>query len=176
MGHGRPTGPANGDLAPPILEAKLAAPRPLAETLRRSRILRALDEGDGTALTLVSAPPGYGKTTAVRAWCHDRQAAFAWVTLDAGDNDPVRLWRYVAEAVDRVREGLGRRALQRLNLPGVAIEDVVDELAKVTWPSRKETYTSTIVVIVTSLIAAFIVGAFDYVWSAITDFLYKHRV
>ena len=129
MGHGRPTGAANGDFAPPILEVKLAAPRPRAETLRRSRILRALDEGDGTALTLVSAPPGYGKTTAVRAWCHDRQAAFAWVTLDAGDNDPVRLWRYLAEAVDRIREGLGRGALQRLKLPGVAIEDVVDELA-----------------------------------------------
>jgi preprotein translocase subunit SecE len=56
------------------------------------------------------------------------------------------------------------------------VKDVVDELAKVTWPTRKETYTSTVVVIITSLIAAFIVGAFDYVWSAITDFLYKHRV
>jgi LuxR family transcriptional regulator, maltose regulon positive regulatory protein len=125
----RPRGPINGDLVPPFLEAKLAAPRPRTETLQRSRILRALDGGDGAVLTLVSAPPGYGKTTAVRAWCHDRQAAFAWVTLDAGDNDPVRLWRYLAESVDRVREGLGRGALQRLKLPGLAIEDAIDELA-----------------------------------------------
>ena len=54
--------------------------------------------------------------------------------------------------------------------------DVVTELAKVTWPSRKETYASTIVVIVTSLIAAGIVGAFDFVWSFFTDLLYKHKV
>ena len=97
--------------------------------LQRPRISRALDGGDGTALALVSAPPGYGKTTAVRAWCDDRDAALAWVTLDSGDNDPVRLWRYLAESVDRVREGLGRGALQRLRVPGVAIEDAVDDLA-----------------------------------------------
>ena len=34
----------------------------------------------------------------------------------------------------------------------------------------------TIVVIVTSLIAAAIVGSFDFVWSAITDLLYKYKV
>jgi preprotein translocase subunit SecE len=56
------------------------------------------------------------------------------------------------------------------------VVDVVSELSKVTWPSRKETYASTIVVIVTSIIAAAIVGSFDFVWSAITDLLYKYKV
>ena len=56
------------------------------------------------------------------------------------------------------------------------VVDVVSELSKVTWPSRKETYASTIVVVVTSLIAAAIVGSFDFVWSAITDLLYKYKV
>ena len=68
----------------------------------------------GAALTLVAAPAGYGKTTAVRAWTADRDAALAWVTLDAGDNDPVRLWTYLAAAIDRIRPDLGRRALRRL--------------------------------------------------------------
>ncbi len=77
---------------------------------------------------LVAAPAGYGKTTAARAWLTTVDAAFAWVTLDAGDNDPVRLWKYVATAVDRVRSGLGRSALQRLDVPGGSIEDAVDEL------------------------------------------------
>ena len=40
------------------------------------------------------------------------------VSLDVGDNDPARLWTYVATAVDRVREGLGRRALKRLRGTG----------------------------------------------------------
>ena len=80
------------------------------------------------ALTLVAAPAGYGKTTAVRAWCASLDASVAWVTLDAGDNDPVRLWRYVATAVDRVRSGLGRAALQKLGVAGSPVEAAVDEL------------------------------------------------
>lgn len=51
--------------------------------------------------------------------------------------------------------------------------DVAGELSKVTWPSREETTTSTIVVIVASFIAAGIVGAFDAIWSALTDLIYK---
>ena len=94
----------------------------------RPRVMRALEAGADADLTLVAAPAGYGKTTAVRAWCAGTETAFAWVTLDAGDNDPARLWTYVATAVDRVRDGLGRRALQRLRVSGMAIEIVVDEL------------------------------------------------
>jgi ATP/maltotriose-dependent transcriptional regulator MalT len=116
------------DDLPPLAEAKLAAPRQRAEMVERPRILRALDAGEGAALTLVAAPAGYGKSTAVRAWCASRPTAFAWVTLDGGDNDPVRLWTYVATAVDRVREGLGRGALQRLRVSGVPIEIGLDEL------------------------------------------------
>ncbi len=88
----------------------------------------ALGAGDDAALTLVAAPAGYGKTTAVRAWCASHDAALVWVTLDAGDNDPVRLWRYVATGVDRVRRGLGQSALRRLSVSGSPIEDAVDEL------------------------------------------------
>jgi preprotein translocase SecE subunit len=51
--------------------------------------------------------------------------------------------------------------------------EIVGELAKVSWPSRKETQVSTVVVIITSIIAAAIVGAFDAAWSAITDLIYK---
>jgi preprotein translocase SecE subunit len=50
--------------------------------------------------------------------------------------------------------------------------DVVYELAKVTWPTREETYYSTIVVIATSVVAALYTGGFDAIWSAITDYLY----
>jgi LuxR family maltose regulon positive regulatory protein len=96
--------------------------------LRRARIEDTLEAGGDAALTLVAAPVGYGKTTAVRAWCESSGAPFAWVTLDVLDNDLVRLWTYVAAAVDRVRDGLGRRALKRLRTPGVPIEATVDEL------------------------------------------------
>ncbi len=50
--------------------------------------------------------------------------------------------------------------------------DVVAELSKVTWPARKEISYSTVVVIITSIVAALILGTFDTVWSTITDLIY----
>jgi ATP/maltotriose-dependent transcriptional regulator MalT len=49
-----------------LAEARLAAPRPRPIGVERPRVMQALDSG--TALTLVAAPPGSGKTTAVRTW------------------------------------------------------------------------------------------------------------
>ena len=111
-----------------LVEAKLAAPSVRHGLVDRPRVRRALDAGRGALLTVVAAPAGYGKTTEVRAWCADLDAALAWVSLDAGDNDPVLLWRYVATAVDRVRSGLGRGAVRRLSVAGSPIEVAVDEL------------------------------------------------
>ena len=50
--------------------------------------------------------------------------------------------------------------------------EVVAELRKVTWPSRKETQTSTIVVIITTVIVSFILWLFDLLWSWVTGLLY----
>ena len=112
----------------PLVEAELAIPSLRHGVVDRARIRRALDRGDDAALTLVAAPAGYGKTTAVRAWCASMDVALAWVTLDASDNDAVLLWRYVATAVDRVRSGLGRAALRRLGVAGGPGEVAIDEL------------------------------------------------
>src|ERR1700704_6566117 len=108
-----PAGLRLTDELPPLAEAKLAAPRHRRGMVRRPRLEHALGMGAEAAFTLVAAPAGYGKTTAVRAWCESSGSAVAWVTLDVGDNEPSRLWAYIATAVDRVRNGLGRRALNR---------------------------------------------------------------
>jgi preprotein translocase subunit SecE len=54
---------------------------------------------------------------------------------------------------------------------GLASE-VTGELKKVTWPTRKETMYSTIVVIVTTIIASAFLGLFDGVWSWVTRTIY----
>jgi LuxR family maltose regulon positive regulatory protein len=113
----------------PFVETKILPPRPRGGLVERERVLATFDSADGASLTLVSAPTGYGKTTAARTWCDARGAAFAWVTLDPADNDPIRLWTYVATAADRIRDGLGRLALRRLGVPGTSVEAAVDELA-----------------------------------------------
>ncbi len=116
------------DDLPPLAEAKLAAPRQRRGMVRRPRLEHALEAGADAALTLVAAPAGYGKTTAVRVWAEHSGSALAWVTLDAGDNEPARLWTYVATAVDRIRNGLGRRAIRRLHGSATGVEAAVDEV------------------------------------------------
>jgi LuxR family transcriptional regulator, maltose regulon positive regulatory protein len=115
------------DEAAPLAEAKLAEPRLHAEIVARPRLSVALD-ARGMPITLVAAPAGYGKTTAVRAWCEARRSSPAWVTLDVGDNDPVGLWSYAATAVDRVHEGVGQAALRQLSQDGGSVESAVDAL------------------------------------------------
>jgi LuxR family maltose regulon positive regulatory protein len=113
-----------------VIEPKLALPRVQPEMLRRARLVQMVDgDGDsGAALTVVNAPAGYGKTTLLRLWCIERPEAVIWLTLDAGDDDPVRLWTHLATGVDRVGQGLGGRALAVLGVRGAPVETAVDEL------------------------------------------------
>ncbi len=50
--------------------------------------------------------------------------------------------------------------------------ECITELAKVTWPTRKETMTATLVVIVTVIVASAFLGMFDGLWSYLTRLLY----
>jgi LuxR family transcriptional regulator, maltose regulon positive regulatory protein len=50
-------------------------------------------------VVLVSAPAGYGKTTLLALWATVDDRAFAWVTLDVSDNDPVVFVRTVLTAL-----------------------------------------------------------------------------
>jgi LuxR family maltose regulon positive regulatory protein len=134
----RATGSSAAAEGLPLAEAKLSVPRERRGMVERRRLDRALDAAAGAALTVVAAPTGYGKTTAVRSWCAGRDSAFAWVTLDVGDNDPIRFWSYVATAVDRVRQGLGARALRRLNDPGAGVTNPIDELMNGIASFRRE--------------------------------------
>ena len=101
-------------------------PRVQPGIVRRSRLLRSLD--GAAALTLIDAPVGYGKTMLLRSWCAEQPRPVAWITLDPADTDPARLWTYVASAVDRVAEGLGRPAVRRLAAAAGRIEVAVDQL------------------------------------------------
>lgn len=50
--------------------------------------------------------------------------------------------------------------------------EVAQELKKVTWPTAKEVRSATTVVIVMAVIAAVILGIFDFAWSNITELVY----
>jgi ATP/maltotriose-dependent transcriptional regulator MalT len=115
--------------APPLVEAKLAQPRIRAGVVARKRLFAVLDRLGDLELTVVSGPAGSGKTVLVSSWLSDRaDLTPAWVTLDPGDDDPVRLWTHVAHAVDRIRNGIARPALLWLRTPRPHIHNAIDEL------------------------------------------------
>jgi len=122
-------------------------------------------------------------TLGLERWVQYVFVVFAAFFLWFFDKSATLIWQYFAEppevavtALSVVLSAVSTGALYRNQYTRTLVNDVVSELSKVTWPTRKETYTSTIVVIVTSLLAAAIVGAFDYFWSLLTDLLYKHKV
>ena len=84
------------------LETKLYPPALRKEWVERQELIGQLS-GSTAKLILVDAPAGFGKTTLVAQWRARtaRQRRFAWVSLDRDDNDPVRLWRHIVEALQR---------------------------------------------------------------------------
>ena len=117
------------------LRTKLAPHRLPRGSVSRPGLLDRLRAGSDRALTLVSAPAGFGKTTLLTEWVStDSERSFAWVTLDQGDTEPVRLWTHVIASLAAARLDLGVRSLAALRASPDRVTDAVlpvlyDELA-----------------------------------------------
>src|SRR6478752_9926855 len=80
------------------------SPRPQRGAVARPRLVAPLlDSGDAAVAVLV-APAGFGKTTVLREWAARDPRPFAWLTLDARDDDPLRLLARVSRVVDAARD------------------------------------------------------------------------
>ena len=101
----------------PILATKLYIPPPPPKVVVRTRLLERLDEGlsEGSKLTLISAPAGFGKTTLVSEWVDSGRMPAAWLSLDEGDSDPTRFLIYLVAALRTVAPKLGEGALNILH-------------------------------------------------------------
>jgi len=102
-----------------IVPTKLHPPPVRHERVTRSRLLEQLGDSGPWHLTLVSAPAGWGKTTLLADWYEHRSApSDAWLSLDDGDNDPVRFWSGFVGALRGVAPNVGATALGSLRLAG----------------------------------------------------------
>ena len=58
-----------------VPSSKLRIPPPLPGTVPRARLEALLDQAPTEGLTLVTGPPGYGKTVLIAGWAHSRPHA-----------------------------------------------------------------------------------------------------
>jgi LuxR family maltose regulon positive regulatory protein len=123
-----------------LLQTKLAPPRLHTAYVPRASLLARIDDGLARKLTLISTPAGFGKTTLLAEWAASRSSEFsvlsselaqspqlktqnsklktavAWVTVDAGDNDPIRFWSYVLSACRAWDPAIGKESLAALRM------------------------------------------------------------
>jgi LuxR family transcriptional regulator, maltose regulon positive regulatory protein len=108
-----------------LLESKLSPPRVRDETVSRAALIRLLEDRSGSMpIAVLSAGPGWGKTTLLAQWASGSRRPFAWVSVDEKDNDPIVLLTYVAAALDRVSP-LDPEVFDALASPGVSVEGTV---------------------------------------------------
>src|SRR4051794_21875843 len=84
------------------VEAKMHPPLLRDDLVTRSDLLTRLTASAGSTVVLVSAPPGYGKTSMIRQWVDGDPRPFAWLTLDAGDDDAATLVTYLMLVLQRI--------------------------------------------------------------------------
>ena len=103
----------------PLLPTKLfpadSGVRPLLE---RNALQERLFNACERRLTLLSAPAGFGKSTALSQLRARLQAAgnrVAWLTCDESDGQPHRLLRYLIAAIEVPLPGFGRHAARLLS-------------------------------------------------------------
>jgi LuxR family transcriptional regulator, maltose regulon positive regulatory protein len=117
----------------PLLTTKFHIHPVRPKSVRRPRLVERLNAGLDNKLSVISAPPGFGKTSLISEWVGDLQGIstgetqkklrITWLSLDVNDNDYVGFFTYFIGALrsidvenDRyLRLGLG--AMERLELP-----------------------------------------------------------
>lgn len=104
-----------------LLHSKLAIPEPRPASIQRARLLARLEDGirTGHALTLVSGPAGFGKTTLISEWARGHAGRAAWLSLDEADNDPTRFLHYLVTACRTVNTAAGGSINHLIGVPGV---------------------------------------------------------
>jgi LuxR family maltose regulon positive regulatory protein len=94
-----------------LLAAKLTAPDLPPAHVPRPALCAVLSQ-EQTGLTVLSGPPGVGKTTLLSEWLttqHDRPVA--WLSVDSLDDDPVHFWTYLVGSLQSHQPSVGVEAL-----------------------------------------------------------------
>ena len=104
-------------MAMSVLATKFHVPAPRRHAVARPRLVDPLTSESlaDRKLTLVCAPAGFGKTTLLSQWVRrvqvaDPEVRIAWLSVDAGDNDPTRFLTHLVAGVYDVDADIGSAA------------------------------------------------------------------
>jgi preprotein translocase SecE subunit len=111
---------------------------------------------------VLSAYLGFG---AILFWLLDKIGNAVWQIFAEPNSTLVTIGAAVTSTITTVVLYKNQRTNQ-------IVHDVLGELMRVTWPSRNETQSATIVVIIASIIASIVIGVLDAAWSKLTDLIY----
>lgn len=113
----------------PLLNTKLYIPQqPSYHVAREQHLMEKMSRAMTCKVTLVTSPPGFGKTTMVSHWTINQQIPAAWVSLDQGENDLLRFWTYVIAAFNRLYPSVGHKSLSLLQTLSFSSEQMISWL------------------------------------------------
>jgi LuxR family maltose regulon positive regulatory protein len=100
---------------PALLDGKFRAPAAGPDVVHRERLTALIEEATERPVTVITAPPGAGKTVACAGWAaaRARSRRIAWLSLDDGDRDPARFWACVTAALAAGGTALGSPLVPR---------------------------------------------------------------
>jgi LuxR family maltose regulon positive regulatory protein len=99
-----------------IIKTKLIIPNIRPNLVSRLRLIKQIEDGVQAdyKLTLVAAPAGFGKTTAVSTWVQQNQRQVAWLSLEESDDETILFWSYFLAAIRTILPGFAESTFAAL--------------------------------------------------------------
>jgi LuxR family maltose regulon positive regulatory protein len=121
-----------------LTRTKIVLPRRPRHLLTRQRLLDILDEILERRLLLISAPAGYGKTSALIDWAYHTTVPVCWYALDELDQDPQQFVSYFIAAITqrfpdfgKIANGMLYNTMQASDIPRlvqVLVNDIYENI------------------------------------------------
>jgi LuxR family maltose regulon positive regulatory protein len=106
--------------------------------LSRPRLLDRLDEAASTAITVLSAGAGAGKTLLLTEWAHRQAVPVPWLPLTSADDNARRFWRLFLDAM---------RTTGQIRLPSTASYSGVADLLDIVFGDSGGPQERTVIVL-----------------------------
>ncbi len=125
------------------LLTKLFVPTLRKGFVSRPRLISMLDKAveENQRLVVLCAPAGYGKTTLLSEWVHQKkdQSCISWYSIDEDDNDPARFFFYIMVAIGDKNQGDEFHHQEFLLLPHISafkimVDNILNQIAQSDTP------------------------------------------